>query len=76
MAIKKLKHITVICHELYNEKGSSAVYDFCNDYMEKNPDSNVRYKQCTPCEADTPHWHNECLVCGSINEVESDIGII
>ena len=51
MAFKKLKHITVICKELYEEKGASAVYDYANERMEKYPDGNVRYKQCTPCAA-------------------------
>ena len=74
--IKKLKHITTICYELYKEKGASAVYDYCNEYMEKNPNSNIKYKNCKGCEADTPHWYNECLVCGEVNEVETEIGIM
>ena len=74
MAIKKLKHITVICRELYEEKGASAVYDYMNDYMDKYPDTDVLYKQCTGCEASTPHWHGECLICGSPNEKENDMG--
>jgi len=65
MAFKKLKHITVICKELYEEKGASAVYDYANERMEKYPDGNVRYKQCTPCAAETPHWFDSCLICGS-----------
>jgi uncharacterized UBP type Zn finger protein len=65
MAFRKLKHITVICKELYEEKGASAVYDYANERMEKYPDGNVQYKQCTPCDAETPHWFDTCLICGS-----------
>ena len=64
MAIRKLRHITTICRELYELHGASAVYDYCNDYMEKNPNSNVRYEQCPHCEAETPKWNGVCLICG------------
>lgn len=74
--MRKLRHITQICRELFELQGSSAVYDYCNEYMEKNPHSDVKYKNCKGCEADTPHWYNECLVCGAVNEIESDIGIM
>jgi len=67
MAIKKLKHIIFICRKLYEEKGASAVYDYCYDYIEKNPNGNVDYKQCTGCESETPHWITECLICGTEN---------
>lgn len=71
--MRKLKHITEVCRSLYEEKGASAVYDYCNDYIEKYPDSNVRYKQCTACDADTPHFGNECLICGQSNTIPSRI---
>ena len=73
MAIKKLKHITVICRELYEQKGASAVYDYANQYMIKHPDGNVRNKECGYCDALTPHWcmtntiftvQDECRVVG------------
>ena len=58
--IKKLKHITVICRELYEEKGASAVYDYVKN-------SNVKTSEaiCTQCEAVTPHWSGGCLICGT-----------
>jgi len=65
MAIKKLKHITQICKELYEEKGASAVYEYANERMNQMPNGNVSYKQCAGCEAETPHWHDTCLICGS-----------
>ena len=65
--IKKLKHITVICKELYAEKGASAVYDYVNEFIEKQDSTNISYRECTGCEASTPHWHSECLICGLTN---------
>ena len=64
MAIKKLKHITTICRELYELQGMSAVCDYVNQYMDKNPNHNITYKQCPHCETQTPYWYTECLVCG------------
>ena len=60
MAIKKLKHITVICRELYEEKGASAVYDYVKDKP------NIHEMYCTQCEVVTPHWSGECLICGNV----------
>lgn len=63
--MKKLKHITQICREIYEEKGPGAVYDYVNDKLEKKTAPPfVGYKECSPCEAETPHWHEECLLCG------------
>lgn len=71
--MKKLKHITQVCRELYEQKGASAVYDYANKHIEKNPNGNVRYKECGHCDANTPHWcmtntmftvQDECLICG------------
>ena len=64
MAIKKLKHITTICRELYELHGMSAVINYVNQYMDKNPNHNIVYNQCPHCETQTPSWENECLVCG------------
>jgi len=62
--IKKLKHITQICRELYEEKGASAVYDYMNDYMERSITGDVKYEQCLECDASTPAWRGHCLICG------------
>jgi hypothetical protein len=64
MAFKKLKHITVICREMYELQGMSAVIDYINDYIKRYPDSNIEFRQCPHCETQTPYWHNECLICG------------
>ena len=64
MAIKKLKHLTVICREIYEEKGASGVYTYMNKYMEEHPNPNTKYKYCKGCEGQTPHFSNECLICG------------
>ena len=67
--MKKLRHITTICRELYEKTGYTTVMNFINDEIEKgNPAyKDVEYINCFPCESETPHWHNECLVCGSEN---------
>ena len=62
--MKKLKHITVVCRELYEEQGASAVYAYVRNFIERQDDKDISYKQCTPCEAKTPHWCDECLICG------------
>ena len=28
------------------------------------------YRYCQPCDAETPTYHNTCLVCGSANKPE------
>jgi len=67
--MKKLKHITKICEELYNSEGAGAVYDHANEFIEKQGDSNVHYRNhCKGCEANTPSWHDTCLVCGQPTE--------
>jgi len=77
MAIKKLKHITVICRELYELKGMSAVCDYVNNYMETHPDSNIEYRQCPHCETQTPFYYNECMVCGQVTtpELAEDVSL-
>lgn len=62
--MKKLKHITKTCEELYEKHGAGAVYTYCNEYIDAHPNSNVSYKQCTACDAKTPHFCTECLICG------------
>ena len=66
MAIKKLKHITVICRELYELQGMTAVINHVNQYMETNPNHNIEFRQCPHCETLTPYWNNQCLVCGQV----------
>ena len=63
--MKKLKHITVICKELYEAEGASAVYDFVRNYLKRQPNSDIDYKDCTPCEANTPQLNGVCLICGT-----------
>jgi hypothetical protein len=65
MAIKKLKHITVICKELYEEKGATAVYGYVRDFLIRQPTTAIAYQDCTPCEANTPQYHGVCLICGT-----------
>ena len=63
--MKKLKHITEVCRELYEDEGSGAVYDHANEVIKKQGDSNVHYRNnCKGCEANTPSWHDTCLICG------------
>ena len=62
--IKKLKHITQICRELYEEKGFGAVCDYMNDYMERSVTGDVKYEQCKECDASVPAWRGNCLICG------------
>ena len=66
--MRKLKHITTICREIYEKKGQSAVHDFVNEQLEKKNGAfkDVTYKECqNGCESKTPHWHDTCLVCQS-----------
>jgi hypothetical protein len=65
MAIKKLKHITTICKELYEEKGPSAVYGYVRDFLIRQPTPAIDYRDCTPCDANTPQYHGVCLICGT-----------
>lgn len=64
--MKKLKHLTQICEEKYEEGGAGAVIDYIND-AQKMGHSHVKdvyWSNCKPCEAEQPHWKNQCLVCG------------
>lgn len=66
--MKKLKHITEICKEIYERSGMSAVIEHVDREVDKNNPaySEVTYKVCTACDSETPHWEKECLVCGNI----------
>jgi hypothetical protein len=73
MAIKKLIHITVICKGIYEEKGAAGVYAYMNKYMKEHPNPNTKYKYCTGCEGQTPHFGDDCLVCGGTFLTETDM---
>jgi hypothetical protein len=62
--IKKLKHITQICRDLYEEEGASAVFAYMNDYMERSKTGDVKYEHCKECNSETPAWRSICLICG------------
>jgi len=52
-----------ICEKLYEKKGPSAVYDYCNK-------TGQYYHPCEPCEADTPTIsytgnNHTCAICGT-----------
>lgn len=67
--MKKLRHITEICRELYEKTGYTTTMNFINDEIEKgNPAyKDVKYINCSSCESETPHWKDTCLICGGIN---------
>lgn len=71
--MKKLKHITEICSEIYENEGAAGVYDYIIDAQKNNEThvKNVKWKECDMCDAETPHWGNnwshQCLVCGTLN---------
>lgn len=64
--MKKLKHITQICEEVYNKHGLSGVIDHVDFQMQMGNQAykNVKYKTCEPCDNQTPFWKDTCLVCG------------
>jgi len=70
--IKKLKHITETCRELYDEQGASAVYEYMNAYMERSKTGDVKYEHCKACEASVPAWRGTCLICGEPTLVNKD----
>lgn len=72
MAIKKLRHITQICRELYELHGMSGVIEYVIKYMDKHPDSNIEFRQCPHCETQTPFYYNECMVCGQVTTPEPE----
>ena len=60
------KHLKT-CQKLYERKGPSAVYDYCNK-------ADTLYHHCAPCEADTPTISNTdgqhtCALCGQSKSV-------
>jgi len=62
--IKKLKHITQICRDLYEDEGATAVFAYMNDYMERSKTGDVKYEHCKECNSETPAWRSICLICG------------
>lgn len=71
---KEIEKVYDECTELYSESGASAVIDHVNEQMRLNNPlyMNVRYKHCTPCNAEQPVLDGTCLVCGSA--VHTEIG--
>jgi len=66
--MKKLKHVTEVCLEIYEKHGQSAVFDYVNEQKSKGHLPNVHYEYCKGCETDSPAWEHECLVCGQKTE--------
>ena len=65
--MKKLKHITQICRELYEETGYTTTMNYIDEQIKKgNPAyKDVKYFNCSGCESETPHWKDMCLICES-----------
>jgi hypothetical protein len=57
--MRKLKHITEVCREIYEKQGQSAVFDYINKNAPGTP-----FEYCKGCDTDTPTWQHTCLVCG------------
>jgi hypothetical protein len=60
--MKKLKHITEVCREIYEKKGFSAVCDYANKVMKTSFD--IQYENCKACDTEAPAWRHVCLACG------------
>jgi hypothetical protein len=60
--MKKLKHITDICREIYEKKGFAAVCDYANKMMKTSFD--IQYENCKACDTTAPAWRHTCLACG------------
>ena len=67
--MKKLKHITEICRELYEKSGYTTTMNYIDEQIKKgNPAyKDIEYFSCSGCESGTPHWKDMCLVCGTGN---------
>jgi hypothetical protein len=59
-----MKTVKTICKEIYEKSGATAVYDFINSWNKDNPKFAIPYSFCEPCNAETPHKDDECLICG------------
>jgi hypothetical protein len=64
--MKKLKHITEVCREIYEKEGFSAVCDYANKILESDSlmKSDIAYECCKACNTDAPAWRHVCLACG------------
>jgi hypothetical protein len=68
--MRKLKHITEICAEIYEKEGFTAVCEYANKILESESlmKSDIAYEYCKGCDTDTPAWRHNCLVCGQTTE--------
>lgn len=46
----------------YEADGAEAVYDYAKELGIKD------WRECSGCEAETPHLDGECLICGQKNK--------
>ena len=56
-----MKDIKDDCYDAYTKGGLTAVFDLVD---EKYPNL-VVWTECYQCETQTPHFTDECLVCGT-----------
>jgi len=73
--MKKLKHITEICREIYEKEGFSAVCDYVNKVLESDSlmKSDIAYERCDACNTDAPAWRHVCLACGQPTKLIPDL---
>ena len=60
--MKKLRHITDVCKEIYEKKGFAAVCEYANKVMKTSFD--IQYEICKACDTEAPAWRHVCLACG------------
>ena len=68
--MRKLKHITEICAEIYEKEGFTAVCEYANKILESESlmKSDIAYERCDACDTDAPAWRHICLACGQTTE--------
>lgn len=52
-----------VCYLIYQGYGTSIVRQFA-DVLRQDGEA-ITDHQCVPCEDDTPHYDNVCLICGT-----------
>lgn len=66
--MKKLKHITEVCKEAYEQGGKSAVLALV-DKQSDGIKQRITESFCNGCADILPHYQgSECLVCGQITK--------